>query len=100
MAPDEVLGTRESRNWVVTAQKVAVNAVMAGCKAEYAPVVAAAVRAMMKPKFNLSGISETTSGMSTPMVVVNGPIRKKLEINSGWNLFGPGGGQTRRSGGL
>ena len=87
---DEVLGTRSSRNWVVTAQKVAVNAVMAGCKADYAPVVAAAVRAMMKPKFNLSGISETTSGMSTPMVVVNGPIRKKLDINSGWNLFGPG----------
>ena len=44
----------------------------------------------MKPNFNLSGISETTSGMSTPMVVVNGPIRKKLDINSGWNLFGPG----------
>ena len=70
LAPEEVLGTRESRNWVVTAQKVAVNAVMAGCKAEYAPVVAAAVRGMMKPNFNLSGISETTSGMSTPMVVV------------------------------
>ena len=69
----EVLGTRESRNWIVTAQKVAVNAIMAGCKAEYAPVVAAAVRAMLKPEFNLSGISETTSGMSAPMIVVNGP---------------------------
>ena len=90
LAPDEVLGTRESRNWIVTAQKVAVNAIMAGCKAEYAPVVAAAVRAMLKPEFNLSGISETTSGMSAPMIVVNGPIRKKLDINSGWNLFGPG----------
>lgn len=90
LSPEDVLGRRESRNWVVTAQKVAVNAVMAGCRAEYAPVVAAAVRAMMKPQFNLSGLSETTSGMSTPMVVVNGPIRKKLDINSGWNLFGPG----------
>ena len=37
LSPDVVLGTRASRNWVVTAQKVAVNAVMAGCKAEYAP---------------------------------------------------------------
>ena len=37
IAPDEVLGTRESRNWIVTAEKVAVNAIMAGCKAEYAP---------------------------------------------------------------
>ena len=90
LAPDEVLGTRESRNWIVNAQKVAVNAIMAGCKAEYAPVVAAAVRAMLKPEFNLSGISETTSGMSAPMIVVNGPIRRKLDINSGWNLFGPG----------
>ena len=54
----EVLGTRASRNWVVTAQKVAVNAVMAGCKAEYAPVVNAAVRALMKPEFNASAIAE------------------------------------------
>ncbi len=90
LAPDEVLGTRESRNWVVTAQKVAVNAVMAGCLPEYAPVVAASVRAMLKPEFNVSGISETTSGMSAPMIVVNGPIRHRLKINSGWNLFGPG----------
>ena len=51
LAPDVVLGTRASRNWVVTAQKVAVNAVMAGCKAEYAPVVLASIRALLKPEF-------------------------------------------------
>lgn len=90
LGPNDVLGTRASRNWVVTAKKVAVNAIMAGCLPEYAPVVNAAVKALLKPEFNASGISETTSGMSAPLIVVNGPIRKRLNINSGWNLFGPG----------
>ena len=88
--PGEVLGTRPSRNWVVTADKVAINAIMAGCLPEYGPVVLAAVRAMMKPAFNASAITETTGGMSTPMILVNGPISRELDINSGWNLFGPG----------
>ncbi|MEE9198197.1 MAG: hypothetical protein V3U26_00205 [Dehalococcoidia bacterium] len=90
LGPKEVLGTRASRNWVVTAEKAAINAVMAGCLPEYAPVVVAALRAMLEPDFNASGIAETTSGMSAPMILVNGPIRKKLDINSSWNLFGPG----------
>ena len=89
LAPDVVLGTRPSRNWVVTAQKVAVNAVMAGCKAEYAPVVLASIRALLKPEFNASAIAET-AGTSAPLIVVNGPIRKELDVNGGWNLFGPG----------
>ena len=83
--PGEVLGTRPSRNWVVTAQKVAVNAVMAGCKAEYAPVVNAAVRALMKPEFNASAIAET-AGTSAPLILINGPVRKELAVNGGWNL--------------
>ena len=87
--PGEVIGTRASRNWVVTAQKVAVNAVMAGCKAEYAPVVLASIRALLKPEFNASAIAET-AGTSAPLIVVNGPIRKELNVNGGWNLFGPG----------
>ena len=87
--PGEVIGTRPSRNWVVTAQKVAVNAIMAGCKAEYAPVVLASIRALLKPEFNASAIAET-AGTSAPLIVVNGPIRKELNVNGGWNLFGPG----------
>ena len=87
--PGEVIGTRASRNWVVTAQKVAVNAVMAGCKAEYAPVVLASIRALLKPEFNASAIAET-AGTSAPLIVVNGPIRKEIDVNGGWNLFGPG----------
>ena len=82
LAPDVVLGTRPSRNWVVTAQKVAVNAIMAGCKAEYAPVVLASIRALLKPEFNASAIAET-AGTSAPLIVVNGPIRKELERQRG-----------------
>jgi hypothetical protein len=90
LEPKDVVGTRPSRNWVVTADKVAINAVMAGCLPEYAPVVTTAVRALLEPDFNASAISETTAGMSAPLIMVNGPIRHKLNINSGWNLFGPG----------
>ncbi|MEE9198198.1 MAG: hypothetical protein V3U26_00210 [Dehalococcoidia bacterium] len=89
LEPKDVLGTRPSRNWVVTADKVAINAVMAGCLPEYAPVVAAAVRALLEPDFNASAIAET-AGTSAPLMMVNGPIRHRLNINYGWNLFGPG----------
>ena len=89
LGPDEVLGTRPSRNWVVTASKVAVNAIMAGCLPEYAPVVIAAVRALLDPDFNAPAIVETAS-TSAPLLVINGPIRRLLDINCSWNLFGPG----------
>ncbi|MFQ5933193.1 MAG: hypothetical protein ACE5KI_00950, partial [Dehalococcoidia bacterium] len=89
LSPDQVLGTRPSRNWVVTADKVAINAIMAGCLPEYAPVVTAAVRALLQPEFNASAIAET-AGTSAPLIMVNGPIRHQLNINYGWNLFGPG----------
>ena len=83
LGPKNILGTRPSRNWVVTAEKVAINAVMAGCLSEYAPVVMASVQALPRPEFNAPAITETTSGMSTPMILVNGPIVHKLDINSG-----------------
>ena len=85
----EVLGIRASRNWKVTAQKVAINAVMAGCRPDYAPVVVAAMRGMLEPDFNASALAETT-GASAAMVVINGPVRNAIELNCGWNLLGPG----------
>ena len=85
----EVLGTRASRNWRVTAQKVAINAVMAGCLPEYAPVVVAAMKSMLEPDFNASALAETT-GASAAMVVINGPVRNEIDLNCGWNLLGPG----------
>ena len=89
VGPEEVLGARSSRNWEITAEKVAINAVMAGCLPEYAPVVIAAVQALLTPDYNASGVAET-SGNSAPMLLVNGPARTRLKINCGTNLFGPG----------
>src|SRR2546426_9967289 len=64
-----------------TVEKIAVNAVMAGCRPEYLSVVIAAVEAMCDEAFDLHGVSATTNAPS-PLVVVNGPIRAALEINS------------------
>ena len=52
-------------------------------------MVVASVRALLEPEFNASAIAET-AGTSAPLIMVNGPIRHQLKINSGWNLFGPG----------
>src|SRR5215470_14680570 len=72
-----------------TVEKIAINAVMAGCRPDYLPVVLAAVEAMCDEKFDLHGVSATTNAPA-PLVIVNGPIRAKLDINSGAGVFGPG----------
>ena len=72
-----------------TVEKIAINCVMAGCLPGYFPVVLAAVRAMTDPALNLNGMQCSTH-LSTPLVVVNGPIRTALGMNSGSNVFGQG----------
>jgi len=72
-----------------TVEKIAINAVMAGCRPEYLPVVIAAIDAACDEAFDLHGVSATTNAPS-PLVIVNGPIRAQLEINSGAGVFGPG----------
>jgi hypothetical protein len=72
-----------------TVEKIAINCVMAGCLPSYLPVVLAAVRAMTNPALNLNGMQCSTH-LSTPLVVVNGPIRTALGMNSGSNVFGQG----------
>jgi hypothetical protein len=72
-----------------TVEKVAINAVMAGCKAEYLPVVLAAVEAMCTDEFNIHGVSATTMGAS-PAMIVNGPIRERIGMNSGLGALGAG----------
>ena len=89
LAPDKELAFIENRQVSVTAEKVAINAVMAGCKAEYMPVVAAAVEALGDPRYGYHGPATSTGG-SAVFMVVNGPIARELEINCGDNLFGPG----------
>jgi hypothetical protein len=70
-------------------EKIAVNAVMAGCKPGYMPLLIATVQAVADPAFNLTGIQATTNPVA-PMLIVNGPIRHQLEINSSYGCFGPG----------
>jgi len=89
LSPDDILGVEPVKGAVITAEKAAINAVMAGCKPEYMPVVAAAIEAITQPEFNLHGITVSTMGAAI-MLIVNGPITKELEINSGVSAFGPG----------
>ena len=72
-----------------TVERVAINAVMAGCLPAYLPVVLAAVEAMSDPAFNLYGIQATTHPCA-PLVIVNGPIRAALGLNSSSGAYGPG----------
>ena len=87
--PDELIAAVPPKWGRATVEKVAINAVMAGCKPAYLPLILTAVEAMTAEPFNLHGVQVTTSHVG-PMLVVNGPIRKQLEINDGFNLFGQG----------
>ena len=87
--PSTSLGVVQPRNAVVTLEKIAINAVMAGCKPEHFPVVVAAVKAALHRDFNIAGVQATTGG-AAPAVIVNGPIAKELEINGDSGCFGPG----------
>ncbi|HWG63875.1 MAG TPA: hypothetical protein VG253_19475 [Streptosporangiaceae bacterium] len=85
----EVLGEVPTRNVNVTAEKAAVNAVMAGCLPDYFPVVVAAVRAHLLPKGNSHSTTATLGG-AAHAVIVNGPAVRELGIHSGQACFGPG----------
>jgi hypothetical protein len=89
LEPEAEITFIENRQVSVTAEKVAINTVMAGCKPEYMPVVVAAVEALGDPQFGYHGPATSTGG-SAVFVVVNGPIARELDINCGHNLFGPG----------
>lgn len=73
----------------ITAEKVAINAVMAGCKPEYLAVVLAAIEGIGDPAWSYHGPGTSTGGAAV-LIVVNGPIARALDINAGDNLFGPG----------
>ena len=89
LKPDAVIADMPSRKVAVTAEKVAINAVMAGCKPEYMPVVVAAIKALAAPEFGLHHVASALSG-PTIVILVNGPIAQKLRINATNNVFGPG----------
>ncbi|HCR93966.1 MAG TPA: hypothetical protein DIV98_03380 [Oceanicaulis sp.] len=89
LAPDESIGLVPPDNVDCTVEKVAINAVMAGCKPEYFPTVIAVVRASLQEKFCMHGLLCTTY-FSSPVVIVNGPVSRHIGMNSGGNALGQG----------
>ena len=85
----DIIGVEPVKNREITLEKVAINAVMSGCKPEYFPVLLAAVEALLEPEFNLHGITASTMGAGI-LTVVSGPIAKDIGINGGISVFGPG----------
>ena len=86
---DELIGLLPPRKGRATIEAIAVNAIMAGCRAEYMPVIIAALEGMTDPAYPLELMQVTTNPM-TPFLLVNGPARKTLEINYGAGCLGPG----------
>ena len=87
--PQEVVAALPPRMGAATMEKIAINAIMAGCLPDYLPVITAALKAMSDERFGLRGVQSTTHPCS-PLVVVNGPIAQRIGLNSKGNAFGPG----------
>jgi hypothetical protein len=87
--PNEIVGKIPPFLADCTVEKVAINAVMAGCKPEYMPVLLAALEAALEPVFTLHGVLATTY-FSSPIIIVNGPVAKRIGMNSGLNALGQG----------
>jgi hypothetical protein len=87
--PEETVGLVPPDLSECTVEKVAINAVMAGCKPEYMPVVLAALEAALDPLFTMHGLLCTTC-FSGPIVIVNGPIARAINMNWGINALGQG----------
>ena len=87
--PDDIIAIVPPDLVDLTVEKVAINAVMAGCKPEYLPVVITALETACGDEFNMHGLLATTMPVG-PVIFVNGPIRKSINMNSGMNLLGQG----------
>jgi hypothetical protein len=87
--PREVVAVLPPRQGEATVERIAINAIMAGCRPEYLPVILTAVEALADPLFNLDSIQATTHPVA-PLIIVNGPIAKEIGINAGYNAFGQG----------
>jgi hypothetical protein len=87
--PAEPIGIIPPRDGVATIEAIAINSVMAGCKAEYVPFVIAVVEAMQEECFNLNGV-QTTTHSCAPLVMVSGPAVKRLGFNTRECVLGHG----------
>ncbi|HEX2825880.1 MAG TPA: hypothetical protein VHP37_06010 [Burkholderiales bacterium] len=88
-APDEIVATIAPGMGAATVEYIAIQGVMAGCYPEYLPVLIAAAEAVATSRFHLQAIQATTNP-STAMLIVNGPLARRLGVNSGSGCFGPG----------
>ncbi len=88
LEPDELIGVEPVRHRAITAEKVAINAVMAGCLPMHFPVVVTAVTAMLAEEFLLHGATASTGGCGV-LVVVNGPVRNEIGMDATFNAVGP-----------
>ena len=86
---DEVVARIAPGYGAATVERIAINAVMAGCDPEYLPVVTAAVGAVAAPEFNLQAIQATTNPVAV-WIIVNGPVGKRLGVNGTFNCLGQG----------
>ena len=86
---ETVIANHPATGFECTVHAAAVNAVMAGCKPEYFPVIVAAFEAMNEPDFNFHGSTASTGG-SSPLLIVSGPVVDDIGMNCDVNLFGPG----------
>ena len=87
MEPDELIGIEPVRELAITAEKLAINAVMAGCLPMHFPIVVTAWQAMLKDEFLLHGVTSSTGGCAV-MVVLNGPIRLEVGASGTFNALG------------
>lgn len=87
--PDETVAQVAPGYGAATVERVAINAVMAGCDPEYLPAIIAAVEAAAAPEFNLQGIQATTNSVAV-WVIVNGPAARRLGVNGAFNCLGQG----------
>lgn len=74
---------------VATVERIAINAVMAGCDPEALPLLVAATQAITDPAFNLQGIQATTNPVAA-WLIVNGPVVERLQVNATFNCIGQG----------
>jgi len=86
---DEIIGRVPPDNVPCSVEKVAINAVLAGCKPEYFPTVLASVTAALQDRFCLHGLLCTTY-FSSPVLIVNGPVTRQIGMNGGVNALGQG----------
>src|SRR5690606_32755068 len=89
LRPTDALGEVDPLKGLATVEKVAANAVMAGCRPEYLPVVLAAAEAMLEPAFNMRGV-QTTDENVPRSVAAGGPVARRLDVKGGFGARGPG----------